>query len=183
MTNIARRTLSARRLLSVAVLALTAALVAGACGGDDEADPALVSYFVSVRDSAARYRASTANLPVASGTGTLEDARAFFEGTNSALQERLDALGALDAPAEVDEAHGRLLENLSAFVELSERIGDRIGELTDIAGLAAVAGDAELGIAAQLAAGERVVEACKELAEIADAESVGVTLDCDFAST
>lgn len=183
MTGIVRRTLSARRLLTVAVLALTTVLIASACGGDDEADPALVSYFDSVRGSAAQFRASTANLPVASGTGTLEDARGFFEGTNGALRERLDALQALDAPAEVDEAHGRLLETVSALLELNERIADRVAELTDIAGLAAVAGDAEVGIAAQLAAGERVVEACKELAEIADAESVGVTLDCDFAST
>ena len=183
MTNIARRTLSVRRLLTVAVLALTAVLVAGACGGDDEADPALVSYFESVRDAAAQSRATMAALPVASGTGTLEDARAFFEGNNGALREQIEALRALDAPAEVDEAHDRLLERASAFLELNERIADRLGELTDIAGLAAVAQDAELGIAAQLAVGDRVLEACKELAEIALAENIDVALDCDFART
>ena len=183
MTNIVRRTLSSRRLLTVAVLALTAVLVAGACGGDDEADPALVSYFASVRDAAAQSRATMAALPVASGTGTLEDARAFFEGNNGALREQIEALRALDAPAEVDEAHDRLLERASAFLELNERIADRLGELTDIAGLAAVAQDAELGIAAQLAVGERVLEACKELAEIALAENIDVALDCDFTRT
>ena len=183
MSGIARHVLSARRLLTVMVLALTAVVVAGACGGDDEADPALGSYFESVRESAAQFRASTANLPVASGTGTLEDARAFFEGTNSALRERFDALQALDAPAEVDQAHGRLLEDIRTFIELNERIADRVGELTDIAGLAAVAQDTELGIAIQLAAGRRVAEACRKLADIADAENVGVTLGCDFAST
>jgi hypothetical protein len=183
MTAMARRILSGRRLLTVTAIALTTVLVAGACGGDDEADLALVSYFASVRDSAAQFRASTANLPVASGTGTLEDARAFFEGTNGALRERFEALQALAAPAEVDEAHGRLLESVSAFLDLNERIAGRVGELTDIAGLAAVAQDPELGIATQLAAGDRVTEACRELAEIADAENVDVTLDCDFART
>ncbi len=183
MIEITRRTRSARRLLTVLVVALTAMLLASACGGDDEADPALVSYFESVRDAAAQSRATMAALPVASGTGTLEDARAFFEGNNGALREQIEALRALDAPAEVDEAHDRLLERASAFLELNERIADRVGELTDVAGLAAVAQDAELGIATQRAAGERILEACKELAEIADAENVDVTLDCDFAST
>ena len=183
MTAITRHALSARRLLTVVVLALTVVFVASACGGDDEPNPALISYFESFRDSAAQFRAKTAGFPSVSGTSTLEDARAFFEGTNSALRERFDAVQALDAPAEVDEAHGRLLETVSAFLELNERIADRVSELTDIAGLAAVAQDTELGIAAQLAAGERVVEACKELAEIADAENVDVALGCDFART
>jgi hypothetical protein len=170
----------------MAAPAVTAALVVvcgflAGCGGGGEADELTLHEFYGTLDEIfdgvdERFEAldDECRAADASEEAQIEAARCFFDTSAEVFDESLDEIGALNPPAEAEDAHGEYLASgaeVSRFVEKFLEGPTGTGSVTE---LDEFLEDPELEEAS-----ERFDNACYVLQAVADENEIGIDLDCE----
>ncbi len=125
-----------RRVFIAAVLLTLAALVAAACGGDDELT--VEEYFEQIQaiadDSDTRSEALDEEFErieetAASNAAVFAALSDLFPRLAQIFRDSLSAVEELEPPSEVEDGHEEFVEAFAGVVEVFEDVADRIGEV------------------------------------------------------
>ena len=167
-------------LLAAAGLLLALGAVASACGGDGGGGLSLEEYFAKL-DAAQNEvdrKFEEAFQQEEPGLDTSEEdvaafAREIVQDFSTILADAETAIGDLEPAAEAEDAHNTLVQAIVGARTAVESIADDIPAALPLEEL-----DALLGAPEVEAATNAVDEACMELQQIADDNSIDVDLEC-----
>ena len=166
-----------RLLLPIGALLVALGAIAAACGGGELS---LEEYFQRVDQAGDEFDTRIEGLEDAFPEAFEEPTvtRDFFTAAVPIFRDFIDGLAAIDPPAAVEDEHN---ERVAAGEAFEERVGDLVNRLADVESASELEDlfdeleeDPEF-----TAAEERFEAACLSLQGIADANGVGVDLECE----
>ncbi len=163
--------------LFLAVLLLTFGTIAAAC---DDDGLTLEEYFREVEalsngaDERFEPLVEALNQEFDSEAEQIEATRDFFNADIPILRDFGDALDDFDPPAEVEDPHEEAVAGIAELVEFLQDFTDRFADVESTSDLEELLDAPELE-----AASDRFDQACFDLQDIADANSIDVDLTCE----
>jgi hypothetical protein len=131
-----RRVRTARFLL--VAMAATALIAAAGCGGEDEAEKE--EYAAEVESVLEPLDAELQEIgDTVTGAQDIDDVAVAVDAFESEIRETIDELRAIEPPAEVQEAHRRLIDAFTSFNSAVTRLAEAAQSGSSVAVVAAAA--------------------------------------------